>query len=78
MALRAEARAWWAEVEEVQMRERIERRVAADRVRARKRGRRCPLRRPVERVEARPDRLAEWAAAMAFLLVVVAVLSTRV
>jgi hypothetical protein len=78
MALRAEARAWWAEVEEVQMRERIERRVAADRARARKRGRRRPLRRPVERVEARPDRLAEWAAAMAFLLVVVAVLSTRV
>jgi hypothetical protein len=76
MALRAEARAWWAEVEEVQMRERIERRMAADRARAH--GRRRPLRRPVERVQARPDRLAEWAAAMAFLLVVVAVLSTRV
>jgi hypothetical protein len=75
MALRAEARAWWAEVEEVQMRERIERRLAAER--ARSRTRRRPLRRPAERVEGHPDRLAEWAVAMAFLLLVVAVLSTR-
>lgn len=73
MAMRAEARAWWAEVEDVNMRERIERRrVAAERVAPR---RRRPLRRPVERVGGRPDRVAGWAVALGCLLLLVAVAS---
>jgi len=74
MAMRAEARAWWAEVEDVQMRERIERRrVAAQRMAPR--GRRRPPRRPVERVGGRPDRIAGWAVGLGLLLLTVATLS---
>jgi hypothetical protein len=74
--MRAEARAWWADVEEGQMRERIERRrLAAERVR--QGGRRRPRRRPAERVAGRPDRVAAWAVALGFLLLAVAVLSAH-
>jgi hypothetical protein len=74
MALRAEAREWWAEVEDVQMRERIERRRAAAE-RMSPRSRRRPPRRPVERMGGQPDRLAAWAVAMGVLLLMAAVLS---
>jgi hypothetical protein len=74
MALRAEAHAWWAEVEDVQMRQRIERRrLAAQRVAPH--GRRRPPRRPMERVGGRPDRVASWAVGLALLLLTVAMLS---
>jgi hypothetical protein len=73
MAMRAEARAWWAEVEGEHMRERIERRrVAAEQMAPR---RRRPVRRPVERVGGRPDRVASWAFALGCLLLLVAVAS---
>jgi hypothetical protein len=75
MAMRAEARAWWADVEEAQMRERIERRRAAERVKPG--ARRRPRARPMERVGPRPDRVAAWAVALGFLLFAVAVLSTH-
>ncbi len=72
--MRAEARAWWAEVEDVQMRERIERRrMAAEQTNPR--SRRRPPRRPFERVGGSPDRLAAWAVAMGVLLLMAAVLS---
>lgn len=128
----AEARAWWADVEDV--RERIERRRERERSRARETGRargagpgadalldaargmpfgrattavpasrrgvrevrpgahlmlvrtnapsergshRRPRPRPMERVGSRPDRIAAWAVALGFLLVVVAVLSAH-
>ncbi|HEY7953314.1 MAG TPA: hypothetical protein VID70_10015 [Solirubrobacteraceae bacterium] len=75
MAMRAEARAWWAEVEGDHMRERIERRrVAAERSAPR---RRRPMRRPVERVGGRPDRVASWAFALGCLLLLVAIASTH-
>jgi hypothetical protein len=74
MALRAEAHAWWAEVEDVHMRERIERRRVAAR-HASLRPRRRPSRRPIERVGGRPDRIAGWAVALGLLLVAVAMLS---
>jgi len=77
MALRAEAHAWWEEVEDVRMRERVERRRLAA-VRSAPRGaRRRPARRPVERLGPRPDRIAGWAVAMGVLLVVLAVLSAH-
>jgi hypothetical protein len=76
MALRAEAHAWWAEVEDVRMHERIERRRLAA-VQAAPRARRRPPRRPAERVGGRPDRIAGWAVAMGVLLVVLAVLSAH-
>lgn len=73
MAMRAEARAWWAEVEDVNMRERIERRrVAAERTDSR---RRRPVRRPAERVGGRPDRVAGWAVALSCMLLLVAIAS---
>lgn len=73
MAMRAEARAWWAEVEGDHMRERIERRrVAAEQIAQR---RRRPVRRPVERVGGRPDRVASWAFALGCMLLLVAVAS---
>ena len=76
MALRAEAHAWWAEVEDVQMRQRIERRrLAAQRVAPH--GRRRPARRPMERVGGRPDRVAGWAVGLALLLLTVAMLSAH-
>jgi hypothetical protein len=76
MAMRAEAREWWAEVEGVQMRERIERRrIAAERTAPR--ARRRPPRRPIERMGGQPDRLAAWAVAMGLLLVMAAVLSSH-
>lgn len=75
MAMRAEARAWWADVEEVQMRERIERRRAAEQIRPG--ARRRPRARPIERIGGRPDRIAAWAVALGFLLVAVAVLSSH-
>lgn len=75
MAMRAEARAWWAEVEGDHMRERIERRrIAAARTAPR---RRRPVRRPMERVGGRPDRIAAWAFALGLLLAIVAVLSSH-
>jgi hypothetical protein len=76
MAMRAEARAWWADVEDAHMRERIERRREADRTRA---GgtRRRPRARPVERVGARPDKVARLAVALGFLLLAVAMLSSH-
>lgn len=74
MAMRAEARAWWAEVEGDHMRERIERRrVAAERITPRHRRR--PARRPVERVGGRPDKVASWAFALGCLLLLVAIAS---
>jgi hypothetical protein len=74
MAMRAEARAWWADLEEAQMRERIERRRAAER--ARNRGhRRRPRARPAERIGGHPDRIAAWAAVLGFVLVLVAIAS---
>ncbi|MFI5009249.1 MAG: hypothetical protein ACHQDY_03140 [Solirubrobacterales bacterium] len=77
MALRAEAHAWWDEVEDVRMRERVERRRLAA-VQAAPRGvRRRPARRPVERLGARPDRIAGWAVAMGVLLVALAILSAH-
>ncbi len=74
MALRAEAHAWWAEVEDVQMRQRIERRRLAVQ-RAAPHGRRRPPRKPMERVGGRPDRVASWAVGLALLLLTVAMLS---
>jgi hypothetical protein len=74
MAMRAEARAWWAEVEGEHMRERIERRrLVAEQMASR--SRRRPLRRPVERVGGRPDRIAGWAVALGCLLLLVAAAS---
>jgi hypothetical protein len=73
MAMRAEARAWWAEVEDVNMRQRIERRRVAAELAAPRRRR--PLRTPVERVGGRPDRVAAWAFALGCLLLLVAVAS---
>jgi hypothetical protein len=74
MALRAEAHAWWAEVEDVQMRERIERRRVAA-LSASPHARRRPPRRPVERIGGRPDRVAGWAVGLGLLLLSVAMLS---
>jgi hypothetical protein len=108
----AEARAWWAEVEDV--RERIERRRARERVSMERRvstsdrpttpvarrgvreirpgrrlmlvetaappprdARRRPRPRAAQRVGPRPDRIAAWAVALGFLLVVVAILSAH-
>lgn len=104
----AEARAWWADVEDV--RERIERRRARERrlttgarvtaIPAARRGvreirpgqrlmlvetaapaardaRKRPRPRAAQRVGPRPDRIAAWAVALGFLLVVVAVLSAH-
>jgi hypothetical protein len=106
----AEARAWWAEVDDV--RERIERRRARDGD-AGRRGvrvirpdgsassvqlaavssrasmaaarearfatpaRRRPRPRPAELVGPRPDRIASWAVALGFLLVLAAILSAH-
>ncbi len=55
------------------MRERIERRrVATERMAPR---RRRPIRRPVERVGGRPDRIAGWAVALGCMLLMVAIVS---
>jgi hypothetical protein len=104
-----EARAWWAEVEDV--RERIELRRERERSRAlgrpgavgvpaMRRGvrevrtakrlmlvdnglpkaheqRPRPRARPIERVGPHPDRIAAWAVALGFLLVLAALLSTH-
>lgn len=75
MAMRAEARAWWAEVEGEHMRERIERRrIVAEQMASR---RRRPVRRPIERVGGRPDRVASWAVALGCLLLLVAIASAH-
>jgi len=110
----AEARAWWADVEDV--RERIERRRArerreqdaarqqvarADGVSTLRRGvreirpgrhltlvsaevapqpptrRRRPRARPIQRIGPHPDRIAAWAVALGFLLVLAAALSAH-
>jgi hypothetical protein len=76
MAMRAEAREWWDEVEGARMRERIERRRLAA-VQAAPHGRRRPPRRPTERVGGHPDRIAAWAFAMGCVLVLVAILSAH-
>ncbi len=55
------------------MRERIERRrVAAQRTTSQ---RRRPVRRPVERVGGRPDRVAGWAVALGCVLLLAAIAS---
>jgi len=78
MALRAEAHAWWDEVEDVRRRERVARRQLAAAQAAQRSGvRRRPPRRPVERLGPRPDRIAGWAVAMGMLLVVLAILSAH-
>lgn len=77
MALRAEAHAWWDEVEDVRRRERVERRRLAEAQAAQRRVRRRPPRRPVEHIGPRPDRIAAWAVAMGMLLVVLAMLSAH-
>jgi hypothetical protein len=107
----AEARVWWAEVDDV--RERIERRRASEGGPARRgvrvvrsesratqvqlmpedahmsvaaaRGarasasseRRRPRQRPAQLVGPRPDRIASWAVALGFLLVLAAILSAH-
>jgi hypothetical protein len=108
----AEARAWWAEVDDV--RERIERRRAREgaplrrgvrvvssesrplpvrlasaetRITARaardarmadgRAGLRRPRARPAQLVGPRPDRIASWAVALGFLLVLAAILSAH-
>jgi hypothetical protein len=75
MALRAEAHAWWDEVEDVRRRERVERRQLAEAQAAQRRVRRRPPRRPVEHVGPRPDRIAGWAVSLGLMLLVVAILS---
>ncbi len=77
MALRAEAHAWWDEVEDVRRRERIERRRLAEAQAAQRGMRRRSPRRPVEHIGPRPDRIASWAVAMGALLVVLAILSAH-
>jgi hypothetical protein len=76
VALRAEAHAWWDEVEDVRRRERVARRQLAA-TQAGSRARRRPPRRPAEHVGPRPDRIAAWAVAMGLLLVVLAALSAH-
>jgi hypothetical protein len=109
----AEARTWWAEVDDV--RERIERRRASEGGHARRGvrvvrpgshaaaarlvsldsqmaataahgarrvsgpsgSRRRPRQRPAQLVGPRPDRIASWAAALGFLLVLAAILSSH-
>ncbi len=106
----AEAREWWAEVDDV--RERIERRrarmgtpmprgvrvvrsesrpapvrlmsidarmsaAAARSARTSGAGRRRPRPRPAQLVGPRPDRIASWAVALGFLLVLAAILSSH-
>ena len=105
----AEARAWWADVEDV--RERIERRRARERREPRsaaggattlgrgvreirpgrrlvlvpsqappaqqQRGRRRPRSRAIHSVGSHPDRIAAWAVALGFMLVLAAILSAH-
>jgi hypothetical protein len=113
MSQPAEAREWWAEVDDV--RERIERRRAreggpqrrgvrvvrpeshaasvrlmsldtrttataargARRISGPATGRRRPRQRPAQLVGPRPDRIASWAVALGFLLVLAAILSAH-